>query len=130
MGHGTFATAINCMDGRTQLPVNEWLRRRHSVDYVDTITEPGPVAILSGTTDEAAIAGLRRRVAISVEKHGSRAVAIVAHYDCAGNPRPKPEQLEQLRLAAATVDSWGLGVAVELLWVGDDWQVEPVPLPC
>jgi hypothetical protein len=127
MGHGSFVTAINCMDGRTQLPVNEWLRRRHNVDYVDTITEPGPVTILAAATDAAAIAGLRRRVAISVEKHGSRAVAIVAHDDCAGNPRPKPEQIEQLRLAAGTVDAWGFGVAVELLWVGDDWQVELVP---
>ena len=116
------------MDGRTQLPVNEWLRRRYSADYVDTVTEPGPVAILAIASDEAAIAALRRRVAVSVEKHGSRVVAIVAHDDCAGNPRPKAEQQQQLRFAAATVESWGFGVTVELLWVGADWQVESVPL--
>ncbi len=26
MAHGSFGTAINCMDGRTQLPVNEYLK--------------------------------------------------------------------------------------------------------
>lgn len=128
MSHGSFVTAINCMDGRTQLPVNEWLRRRHGADYVDTVTEPGPVAILAATSDELAIVALRRRVAISVQKHGSRVVAIVAHHDCAGNPRSESEQRAQLELAAATVESWGFDVSIELLWVGADWRVEQVPL--
>jgi hypothetical protein len=42
MSSGRFAAAINCMDGRAQLPVIEWLKRECGVDYVDTITEPGP----------------------------------------------------------------------------------------
>jgi len=33
--HGKFATAINCMDGRVQLPVINWLMENLSVDYVD-----------------------------------------------------------------------------------------------
>jgi len=39
----SFCTAINCMDGRTQLPVNEFMRRKLGVAYVDTITEAGSV---------------------------------------------------------------------------------------
>lgn len=35
-----FATAINCIDGRTQLPVIEWARKKYGVDYVDMITKP------------------------------------------------------------------------------------------
>ncbi len=38
----SFCTAINCMDGRTQLPVIEFLKNKLSVEYVDTVTEPGP----------------------------------------------------------------------------------------
>jgi hypothetical protein len=35
-----FATAINCRDGRTQLPVIEWLKKEYGATYVDMITEP------------------------------------------------------------------------------------------
>ena len=126
MSNARFATAINCMDGRTQLPVAEWMKREHGVAYVDTITEPGPVRILATVTDAAAIESIKRRLNISVTKHGSTRVAIVAHADCAGNPTDKETQLRQLRSAATTVLSWGLGVQLDLLWLGDDWQVERI----
>ena len=40
MAAGQFATAINCIDGRAQRPVSEWMRINFSVDFVDTITQP------------------------------------------------------------------------------------------
>jgi hypothetical protein len=126
MGKGRFATTINCMDGRGQLPVIEWAKREYGVDYVDTITEPGPVRILAEATDALALESIRRRLNISVTRHGSTHVAIVAHADCAGNPVDRETQIHQLRSAAATILSWGLGVQVDLLWVGDNWQVERV----
>jgi len=126
MGHGRFATAINCMDGRTQQPVSEWMKREYGVAYVDTITEPGPVRILAEATDTVALDSIRRRLNISVRKHGSGRVAIVAHADCAGNPADRPAQLSQLRSAAATVLAWDVGVQVDLLWLGEGWQVERV----
>ena len=126
MSRGTFATVINCMDGRTQLPVIEWVKRECGVDYVDCITEPGPVRILGEATDAAAIESIKRRVDISVQKHSSSRVAIVAHADCAGNPADKETQLNQLRAAAATVLTWGMDVHLDLLWLGDDWVVERV----
>ena len=126
MSNGRFAAAINCMDGRTQLPVIEWMKRQYGVDYVDTITEPGPVRILAEATDAPALESIRRRLSISATRHGSTRVAIVAHADCAGNPVGKETQLNQLHAAAATVLSWGMGTSVDLLWLGDDWQVERV----
>ena len=42
-----FATAINCMDGRTQLPTINWAMKELNVDYVDSITEAGPDKILA-----------------------------------------------------------------------------------
>jgi hypothetical protein len=122
----TFAAVVNCMDGRTQLPAIEWVKREYGVDYVDSITEPGPARILAEGTDAAAIESVRRRLTISVTKHGSRRVAIVAHVDCAGNPVDKENQLNQLRAAATTVRLWGLNVQVDLLWLGDGWQVERI----
>lgn len=114
------------MDGRTQLPVIEWVRREYGADYVDCITEPGPARILAEGSDTTAIESIRRRLLISVGKHGSSRVAIVAHADCAGNPVDKEMQLGQLHAAAATILSWNMDVRLDLLWLGDDWQVERV----
>jgi len=36
-----FATCLNCMDGRVQLPVIHWIKENYGVDYVDMITEAG-----------------------------------------------------------------------------------------
>jgi hypothetical protein len=126
MSNAKFAATINCMDGRTQLPVNEWMKRRYQVDYVDTITEPGPVRILAEASDAFALESIKHRVEISVGKHGSSRLAIVAHADCAGNPVDKETQLHQLLSASTTVISWGMGVQLDLLWVGEDLQVERV----
>ena len=126
MSSGKFAAVINCMDGRTQLPVIEWAKREYVVAYVDTITEPGPVRILAEARDLQALESVRRRLDISVTKHGSSRVAIVAHTDCAGNPVDKDKQLSQLRAAAATVLSWDLAIQVDMLWLGEDWRVERV----
>lgn len=125
MARARFATAINCMDGRTQLPVNAWLCREYGVDFVDTITEPGPNRILAARTDPVAVESIRRRVAISIDKHGSRVVAVVGHYDCAGNPVGFETQQQHTRQAVAAVRSWNLGVEVIGLWIGEDWQVRP-----
>jgi|WetSurMetagenome_2_1015567.scaffolds.fasta_scaffold664410_2 hypothetical protein len=126
MSKGSFASAINCMDGRTQLPVIEWMKNQYKIDYVDSITEPGPVRILAEAVDASAIESIRRRLTISVAKHGSKRVAIVAHADCAGNPVDKQTQLCQLRAAAAAVLVWDMDVRLDLLWLGDDWRVERI----
>jgi len=127
VAHGTFATVINCMDGRVQEPVIAWMKNKYGVQYVDAITEPGPICMLAGASDPAAVDSMRRRVDISVNKHGSRVIAIVSHYDCAGNPVGKGEQLCQLADSIKTVISWGFPASVIGLWVDDTWQVHPAP---
>lgn len=123
MSDAKFATAVNCMDGRTQLPVIEWMKREFGVEYVDSVTEPGPIKILAEAPESAQAKSILGRVAISVEKHGSRNVVIVAHFDCAGNPVPKETQLGQLARALATVRGWGFPAEVVGVWVDDSWQV-------
>jgi hypothetical protein len=123
MTHGTFVTAINCMDGRVQQPILDWMIRHFDADYVDTITEPGPDGILAGSNAET-IASIRRRVEVSTRAHGSRVVALVAHDDCAGNPVSKEEHLAQLDRAIAVIQSWRLPGRIISLWVDQNWQVE------
>lgn len=109
------------MDGRVQLPVIEFLKQKYEADYVDMITEPGPVKLLADP--ETNIDSIKSRVAISVNKHGSKVIAIAAHYDCAGNPVSKELQIEQIKAFCAAIKQWNFPVAVIGLWVDESWQV-------
>ena len=124
MTDGRFATAVNCMDGRVQIPVVEWLKKQYGVDYVDMITEPGPERLLAENKDRISIESIRRRLEISVRRHSSNLVAVVGHQDCAGNPADKETQLRQLSNAGKTVESWNFGVRVVELWVDEKWEVQ------
>ena len=126
MSDKKFATAVNCMDGRTQAPVAEWMKANFKVDYVDVVTEPGPIKILAEFRDIPLIAGIKKRVEISIERHRSRAVAVVGHFDCAGKPVDKNTQLVQIAEAVKRVKSWGLNIRVVGLWVDEDWKVHKV----
>lgn len=118
----TFACVINCMDGRVQDAVKNFMKENYSVDFVDMVTEPGPNKILAENTDIAIIENIKKRVEISVHHHGSKVVAIVGHFGCAGNPTEKEEQIEHLKKAEETVKLFGFPVETVLLWVNGDWQ--------
>jgi len=126
MSEGKFATAINCMDGRVQVPVTEFLKKKYGVDYIDMITEPGPNGILAANKDQSIIDSIKRRVGISTGKHGSKHIAIAGHHDCAGNPVDKETHLAHIRSAIKTVKSWGVQAEVIGLWVDDKWKVSEV----
>ncbi len=38
---------INCLDGRTQIPAVEWMRKTYWVEFVDTINGDGRDKILA-----------------------------------------------------------------------------------
>ena len=122
----SFGTVINCMDGRTQLPALEYLKRHLEVDYIDSVTEPGPVRILAEEPESVLTKSILNRVRISTDKHGSRCVAIVAHYDCAGNPAPKDTQLNQLDLAVRFIAAQCPGIRILGLWIDENWSVTQI----
>lgn len=122
----TFATAINCMDGRTQDPVSAYMKKKFDAAYVDAITEPGPIKILAEQTDFARMSTLKERYMISVNQHGAKNACVVSHYDCAGNPVGKEVQMEQLRVALKVVRSWDSAMNVIGVWVDEHWRVEEV----
>jgi len=120
-----FGTAINCIDGRVQLPVLDWLKRNYSVRYVDTITEPGVDRVFSETNVDR-IQQLKSKVMISMNAHGSSIVVISGHHECAGNPVTKNEHLNHIKSASEIIKSWNLPVKVVGLWVNENWEVEVV----
>lgn len=120
-----FATAINCIDGRTQIPVSEWIKEKYSVSYVDMITEPGCDKVVCGT-DPTSIEKIKSKALISINAHGSSLVAIAGHHDCAGNPVSKEEHLTQIKKCLDTIKSWKLPIETVGLWVNDKWEIEQI----
>jgi hypothetical protein len=125
MARSGFGTAINCIDGRVQLPVIGWIRRVLALEYVDLVTEPGPDKVLAlGPAGEKQ--AVRRKVELSVGRHASTVVAIAAHHDCLANPEMEDVHRQLLRQAVDVVLDWDLGVKVVALWVNERWQVDVV----
>jgi len=126
MTQESFATVINCIDGRAQTPVTNWVKEHYHVDYVDDVTEPGPDKVLCEGPQEE-IESIKKKVMVSVNAHHSRVVAVACHHDCAGNPVTKEEHCSELRRCVEVVKSWKLPVDVIGLWVNDKWGVEVIP---
>ncbi|MBL7115553.1 MAG: hypothetical protein ISS35_07285 [Kiritimatiellae bacterium] len=121
-----FCTAVNCMDGRVQLPVIKYLQEHFGVEYVDMITEPGPNAMLAAGCEAAGVDSILARMRISVEKHRSVGIAVVGHYDCAGNPVSQEDQTKHTLAAVENVKQRFPELPVIGLWVGEDWQVSKI----
>jgi len=125
MAEASFGTAINCIDGRVQEPVAQWMRQTLGVTYVDAITEPGPdKALTQGTMRQ--LEGIRDRLAVSLTAHKSVVVAVVGHHDCRGNPVSRERHLELIKKSLEVVASWGVRVRLLGLWVNEQWAVEVV----
>ena len=45
----TFATCLNCIDGRVQLPAINWITEKYNVKYVDMITKARMNGFLADT---------------------------------------------------------------------------------
>ncbi len=122
----TFCTAINCMDGRVQLPVITFLKDRFKTDYVDMITEAGPCQMFGDKTRGSVCDSIIQRITVSVVHHRSKAIAVAGHYDCAGNPVSKEKQIIQIRESVACIKERFSQVEVIGLWVDEDWSVSEI----
>lgn len=119
----SFCTAVNCIDGRVQLPVIEFLKKRFGVDYIDNVTEAATVHILAGETNRRQVQSIIDRIDISIKSHKSKGIAVVAHHDCAGNAIDKQKQLEQLDVSVKFIRSQYPAIETIGLWVDEKWAV-------
>ncbi len=118
----TFATAINCMDGRVQIPVIDYIKNNFGVNFVDMITGPG-INYLLAVGEQATMESVKKCIEISVNYHNSKLIAIIGHHDCAGNPTNKDNQINHIRTAIDKVSSWGFDAKIIGLWVDENWEV-------
>lgn len=122
---GTFATALNCIDGRAQKPVIRYVKEKYHVDHVDMITYPGMDKALSHSS-AGILAHLKQSAEISVKAHHSQVIVIAGHYDCAANPVSEAQHKKDIIEAIKVVKSWKLPVRVTGLWINSHWTAEPV----
>ncbi|MFO7934001.1 MAG: carbonic anhydrase [Bacteroidales bacterium] len=120
-----FGTVINCMDGRVQLPVLRYLKDHYEIDFFDSVTEAGPIRILTERKEQCRLTALKEQIRVSMEAHQSRFIAVVGHHDCAGNPADRTMQEQQIERALQILKkSYGKAITYVGLYVNDRWQVE------
>jgi carbonic anhydrase len=117
------ATCLNCMDGRVQLPVIQWIKDNYPVDFVDVITEAGMDSVLSNQED---IREVLRSIAISVDINKSTRLFVVGHYDCRGNPVEESVHRKEISSAVKRLKSHWPNHEIVGLWVNKTWAVEVV----
>ena len=122
----SFYTAVNCMDGRVQLPVINYLTARFKAEHIDSVTEAGPVLYLAEKTDSEQTKSILRRMDISINNHKSTGIAVIAHHDCAGNPADEQTQISQLMPAVNFLARHYPNVEIIGLWVDSNFSVKEI----
>ena len=123
MAEGKFATSVSCMDGRIQIPLNAWIKKNYSVDYVDTITEPGDDKTIA---DDSILESIKTKIDISINAHKSELIVLSGHYDCAANLVSNEMHIEMIKKGVEIISALNLGVKVIGVWVDDSWNVKPL----
>ena len=111
------------MDGRIQIPLGTWIKKNYSVDYVDTITEPG---VDKKIAENADLDSIKKKASISINAHKSGLIVVSGHFDCAGNPVSDDEHKTHIKKGVEIISSWNLGVKVIGVWVDSNWTVVPL----
>ena len=116
------AVCLNCIDGRVQLPVVEWIRNNYPVDYVDMITEPGMDSLLADS--DSCIEGINNKLNISIDSNNASIIFVVGHHDCKGNLVSDAAHKGHIDLAVERVRKEFPAIEIIGLWVNDQWQTE------
>jgi len=123
MVEGKFATSVSCIDGRIQIPLAKWIKENYSVDYVDTITEPG---VDKTITENSIFESIKTKVSISINAHKSELVVLSGHYDCAANQVSNEEHIALIKKGIEVISSWNLDAKVIGVWVDDSWKINTI----
>ncbi len=123
MVEGKFATSVSCIDGRIQIPLAKWIKENYSVDYVDTITEPG---VDKTITENSVFESIKTKVSISINAHKSELIVLSGHYDCAANKVSNEAHIELIKKGIEVISSWNLDAKVIGVWVDDSWNVNTI----
>lgn len=117
-----YVTCLNCIDGRAQLPVIQWITDNYQVDFVDMITEPGMDGVLADKNSN--LDDILRKLDISREAHKTSEIFVVGHFDCAANPVDPQTHNTHIKLAVQCVKNLRPQCEVIGLWVDNQHSVK------
>lgn len=121
---GRVVTAMACIDGRALPAVQEWLRQHYNAIDVDVVTAPAMATWLAQGGGPHARAAAK----ISVQDHGSVAIAVASHAGCVAGPDDEDTMRNHIRAALDEVASWGLDVPIIGLFVDERRKARKVAL--
>lgn len=125
MNLGKFATSINCVDGRVQSPISDWIKQKYSIDYVDAVTHPGSDKVMAEKNIDC-ITQIKSKVLTSISAHNSKLVVVSGHHDCASNLSTEDMHITQIQKSINVVKSWRLPVTIVGLWVNKQWKIKQI----
>ena len=118
----TFATCLNCIDGRVQLPAINWIMKNYNVKYVDMITKAGIDGFLADKNSD--IHEILKNVEVSISGHGSENIFVVGHYDCAANPVDDLTHQKQINTAVKRIKNIFPDLNVTGLWIDENFTAQ------
>jgi len=116
------AVCLNCMDGRTQLPVIQWIMKNYQIDFVDMVTEAGMDGFLAD--QNSPMGEIHRMVNISTNINKALMIFVVGHFDCRGNPVDEITHRTQIAAGVKRIQNDYPDKDVIGAWVNDQWKVE------
>lgn len=119
----TFCTAVTCIDGRIQESVASFLRQYYKAQWVDTVTEAGPVGLLS-EGDPQTMRAVCRDISISIDAHASAGIGVVAHEGCAAVPLSREDQIPMALNTAERLRKKFPQMEVISLWAKLNGEIE------
>lgn len=121
----SFATCLNCIDGRLQLQIIHWIKENYAIDYVDMITDPGMDGILANK-DYKDKDNLLKKINISTENHKSNHIFLIGHHNCLGNPVNDETHKKQICNAVEKLKRWKPSNNIIGLWVSNKGIIKKI----
>ena len=119
-----FVTCLNCIDGRVQIPVINWIITNYDVKYVDMITTPGIDGLMSDRGNN--IKDILEKISISKKVHSTNQIFIVGHHNCLANPVTSEVHKKQIIESVYRIKKLNLNCNVIGLWVDSRSKIQIV----
>ena len=119
-----FVTCLNCIDGRVQIPVINWIITNYDVEYVDMITAPGIDGLMADRGNN--IKDILEKISISKKVHSTNQIFIVGHHNCLANPVTSEVHKKQIIESVYRIKKLNLNCNVIGLWVDSRSKIQIV----
>lgn len=116
---------VNCVDGRAQLPVIEFIKREYGVSF-DIITEWNPAYVLAERNTSVEARSIMEKIQLLIKNNNISVLAIASHRGCADDCESGASCSRQLNLSVQYVAKHFPEQKVIGLWVDANGSAKEV----